>query len=367
MHLIHQLGAGGAENGIINIVNHIDQNQIQSAICAFVGQGSQEGRVNTPQTSLFDLNKKPGNDIGLPFRLRRLLKIWQPDVLHTHAWGTLCEGVLASKMARVPVIVHGEHGTIQDKPRNRSVQRIFWSWVDQVLSVSEAHKNRLAKTIGFKLERIKVIPNGVDTARFSRQKKDPALQAALGIDPNALVIGTVGRFMPVKNQAFLVKAFAEVAAHINNIRLLLVGEGPLHDDLIALEASLKIKGRVVFAGRQSNVPAFLNLMDIFVLPSLSEGMSNTILEAMSCGCPVIATDVGGNPGIVINKKTGRLVPSEDIPALAAAIRQLIENKETRLSYGQAGRVHIEEEYSLAKMLSRYAQLYRDLFEKKWTS
>lgn len=364
MHLIHQLGAGGAENGIINIVNHIDQSKIESAICAFVGQGTQEGRVRTPQTRLFDLNKKPGNDFGLPFRLRRLLKSWQPDVLHTHAWGTLCEGFLAAKMAGVSSIVHGEHGTIQEKARNLPIQRYFWGLTDQLLSVSEAHKMRLSKTVGYPVDNIQVIQNGVDTAHFCYRKKNTALQEMLGLNKEHRIVGTVGRFMPVKNQDFLIKAFRGIVETDDYVSLLLVGDGPLKESLVSLASSLGVLDRVVFSGRRSDVSAVLNLMDVFVLPSLSEGMSNTILEAMSCALPVIATDVGGNPALVKHKKSGLLVPSDDIFTLASAIGNLLKHPELRSVYGQAGRALVESEYSLNKMVSRYEGLYGDLFKQK---
>ncbi len=364
MHLIHQLGAGGAENGIINIVNHIDQDHVESAICAFVGQGSQEKRVDTKQTSLFDLGKKPGNDFGLPFRLSRLLKSWQADIVHTHAWGTLCEGVAGAKLSRVPGLIHGEHGTIQKKRLNLSVQRKVWHLADRVLSVSEPHRSRLAETVEFPKEKILVICNGVDTERFFPAKDRLFTRQALGYKKDDIVIGTAGRFMPVKNQALLIRGFALASKKMANLKLMLVGDGPLKSKLQTLVSDLGMEAQVLFAGRRADMPEVMNTMDLFVLPSLSEGMSNTILEAMSCALPVIATDVGGNPELVRQERTGLLFPSEDPEALAQAIHEMVLFPENRIQYGKAGRTLVEEEYSLKRMVSRYDALYQDVCAAK---
>jgi len=365
MHLIHQLRTGGAENGIINLVNSIDGNRFESAVCAFVGGGAQTKRVDARKTKLIELNKtKNGNDFLLPFRLKKQLDLWQPHILHTHAWGTLCEGFLAAKMARVPVIVHGEHGTIQQQKRNIPVQRFVWGLCTQVLSVSNSHRGKIAATVGFSPDKIKVIPNGVDTGRFCPSPDRDKNKILLGFTPQDRLVGTVGRLVPVKDQQMLIQAFATFVGRYPDAKLILVGDGPLRNELTHLTASLEITEHVHFLGRRSDVPAVLQAMDLFVLPSISEGMSNTILEAMSCGLPVVATNVGGNPEIIVNNVTGRLVQSGDVDELASVLTFLFDHPDRLREMGNSSRKHIEDNYSIRTMINNYERLYQELYQTR---
>lgn len=362
MHLVHQLGAGGAENGIINIVNNIDQHNFQISIATFVDGGALSQRVQQEKCERFTLNKREGNDLLLPFKLRKLFQTWQPHILHTHAWGTLCEGVIGAKLARIPIIIHGEHGTIQEKPINVFVQRQFWRMTNHVLSMSNEHRQRLSSIIGFPESRIVVIPNGVASNCFSNCLDKQSAKKKLGFPPDSFIIGTVGRLVPIKNQKMLIKAFASIAEQYPDTRLLMVGDGPLREELATLAATLNVSSRVTFAGRRNDVPKQLQAMDLFVLPSLSEGMSNTLLEAMSTGIPVIATNVGGNPEVITNRISGMLVKSDDPCQLAATISKLIDNKKLRIQMGQEGRKQIEIKFSLAAMVGNYENLYETLYE-----
>lgn len=365
MHLIHQLRTGGAENGIINLVNYIDGDRFESAVCAFVGGGAQTKRVDVRKTKLIELNKaKNGNDFLLPFRLKKQLDLWKPHILHTHAWGTLCEGYLAAKMARVPVVVHGEHGTLQQQKRNIPVQRFVWGLCTQVLSVSNSHREKIANTIGFSPKKIKVIPNGVDTSRFAPSLDRDKNKILLGFAPRNRIIGTVGRLVKIKNQQMLIQAFATFVGSCPDAKLILVGDGPLRDELTHLASSLGITRHVHFFGRRSDVPVVLQAMDLFVLPSISEGMSNTILEAMSCGLPVVATDVGGNPEIIINNVTGRLVQSGDVDELASILTFLFDHPDRLQEMGNSSRKHIEDNYSIHEMINNYERLYQELYQAR---
>ncbi len=363
MHLIHQLGTGGAENGIINLLNNINTKLFETSICAFVGNGAQTVRLDQGVTRLFELGKRVGNDLTIPIRLRRLFRKWRPHILHTHAWGTLCEGIIGAKLARVPVVIHGEHGTIQHDGRNIYIQRLFWGLTHQILSVSKAHKESLTKTIGYSPRKIKVILNGVDTERFSCKRRNEGLRNSLRIAEKDVVIGTVGRLVPVKNQKMLIKAFAPLARRYSNLKLILAGDGPLKNELSQLAVSLGVSSRVMLLGRRSDIPEILQSMDIFVLTSISEGMSNTILEAMSSWLPVVASNVGGNPELVANNLTGFLFPSNNINALADALKILIEDSVRRKEMGAAGRKIIETEFSLKTMVKNYEKMYINYFRK----
>ena len=360
IHLIHQLGAGGAENGIINLANHIDRQRFEMAICAFVGKGSQTHRLGTDRIELFELNKRAGNDLKLPFLLFRLFRKWRPDIVHTHAWGTLCEGVLAAKVARIPIIIHGEHGTIQQTKRTRYIQKSVWRMTDRVLSVSKYHAQKLARTVGFPVQRITVLPNGVDSDRFQRGNRGRSFVRKA----DDILIGTVGRLVPVKNQMVLIDAFSKLCNQDFNIKLIIVGDGPLRHQLQTVAKDTGCADRIEFLGRRSDVPEIMRAMDIFVLSSYSEGMSNTILEAMSSGLPVVATAVGGNPELVLNGKTGLLVPTNDPEKLERALCLLIRHEEMRKEMGMRGRERVKKYFSLRGMIDNYEKLYLQCYREK---
>lgn len=363
IHLIHQLGTGGAENGLINLVNNLDTSFFEPFICAFQGGGLQTEKVDRSRVELYELSKKDGNDPSFPFHLWRLFKKCRPDIVHTHSWGTLLEGFIAAKMAMIPIVIHGEHGTIQSKPFNIFLQRFFWGKVDHLLSVSNVHANKLAKVIGIQNSKITVIKNGVDTNLFL-QGRSKILRASFGLEPFDVVIGTVGRLVPVKDQASMIYAFSKLSAELPNAKLLIVGDGPLRDELQNLSRTLGVSSKVVFLGRRSDIPDIIRLMDIFVLSSISEGMSNTILEAMSASLPVVATAVGGNTELIVSEKTGLLFPEGDIQKFTDALKEMIINRKRAKDMGVAGRVRVEKEFSLKVMVRNYEDLYKAVARNK---
>ena len=355
MHLIHSLGAGGAENGIINLANKIDREQFEISICSFLQKGSRKKHLKK-DVKLFSMNKKTGNNVTLPFRLSKLFREWKPDIVHTHAWGTMFEGFIGAKLACVPIIVHGEHGTIEIKKRNRYFQRAIWHLFDAVLSVSVNHKKKLASVIEFPEEKIIVLKNGVDTGYFK-----PKPDVNVFDIKDKFIIGTIGRLVPVKNQALLINAFAELHKTIKDIHLIIVGEGPLEKNLQNLTKSLNISPSVSFTGRRFDIADVLNSFDLFVLPSLSEGMSNTILEAMACGIPAIATDVGGNGELIQHGETGLLIESDNLAELLKNIL-LIQNQEgLKERFSRRSVSFIEKHHSLPTMVEQYQNFYHQQF------
>ena len=353
MHLIHSLGAGGAENGIINLANHMDRDRFALSICSFVKNGTREKHLKK-DVPLFTVNKKTGNDLTLPLRLAKLFKTQRPDIVHTHAWGTMFEGFLGAKLARVPFLVHGEHGTIERRKKNRYFQRIIWGYFDAVLSITHNHKKELSKTIGFPEQKITVLQNGVDTDLFC-----PMPGTRIFGMKDKFIIGTIGRLVPVKNQALLLNGFAEAKKKHENLFLVIVGEGSLENSLKEQAGNLRIADDVLFTGRRFDIPQVLNSLDLFVLPSLSEGMSNTILEAMACGLPVIATRVGGNPELIENRKNGILIDSGNIQQMADAILETARDTYLRRHLAEKAIADIGTAFSLGGMVDRYQAFYQN--------
>jgi glycosyltransferase involved in cell wall biosynthesis len=228
-----------------------------------------------------------------------------------------------------------------------------------VLSVSSRLTEKLSATVGFPAHRIVTIRNGVDTHRFTPASRDDARQA-LGLERNELVVGAVGRLLPVKDQQSFLRALGLLARSGLRFTAIIAGDGPLKDELAAVAQAEGLGSRVRLIGERSDVESVLAALDIFVLSSISEGLSNTILEAMASGVPVVATAVGGADELVVHGRTGLLVPSRDEQALAGAIRTLADDPARRAAMGVEGRRRAEEHFSVARMVEAYEDLYVSL-------
>lgn len=363
MHVLHCLGTdgrtGGMEYGVIKLVNAADPARVQSAVCSTRAADPALAKLLDAAVPYYECDARRGNDPWLVAALWRIFRGFRPDIVHTHAWGTLLEGMLAARLARVPVIVHGEHGTLQSKPYQLRLQRFAWRRADRVLSVSSRLAERLAREVGFDLRRIHTIRNGVNLERFG-----PALRAdgrrALGLREEAIAIGTVGRLVEVKDHATLLRAFARVADSDSRPVLFVAGEGPLGTALREQAAALGIASRVRFLGHRDDIDRVLAALDLFVLSSSSEGMSNTILEAMASGVAVVATRVGGADELVVDGVTGVLVPAGDPQMLAAALSRLASDAPLRHGMAVAGLRRAHQEFSLSRMVAGYEDLYDSL-------
>ena len=361
MHLLHTFGVGGMEVGITKLVNGLDPSRIASSICSCRPGDSLKERLR-PGIPLYEFNRRRGNDPLLIGQLVRLFREKRPDVIHTHRWATLCEGLIAARLAGVPYVVHGEHGTLETRRHNAFVQRTVWNRVHRVLSVSSRLAERMARDIGFPLERIEVIRNGVDLERFTPERRLEG-RAALGFQPNQIVIGSVGRLVPVKDQATLLRALAVLRTGGFSFSGVLAGTGPLHGELQSLASALNLKDFNLL-GNRNDVERVLGALDIFVLSSESEGLSNTIQEAMATGLPVVATRVGGADELVEHERTGYLVPARDPQALAGAIANLLKDPARRQRFAQAGCERARQQFGLDRMIREYEQMYLGLASRK---
>jgi sugar transferase (PEP-CTERM/EpsH1 system associated) len=355
MHVVAALRSGGMERGVVKLVNGLDPTRVRSMICSTQPAGPLRDEVEST-VPVFELDRRDGNDIRLPRDLYRLFRRERPDIVHTHAWGTLLEGLLAARLARVPVVVHGEHGTLQLRRYQRYLQRWGWSAADQVLSVSSRLADRMAAQTGFARDRIHTIRNGVDLSRFGAI--EPMLaRAALGVAATSRVIVTVGRLVPVKAHRMLLDSVALLRGRHPDATLILAGDGPLKGPLTEQAAALSLGDSVRFLGERADVETVLAAGDVFVLSSDSEGLSNTILEAMASRLPVVATDVGGAAELVRPGETGWLVRPYSAAALAEALDAALSDGETRQAMGRAGRRRAEAEFGLDAMVRRYERLY----------
>jgi len=355
-HVVLSLQPGGLENGVVNVINGLDPERFESSVCCLKRGGEFARRIADPRVQVHEMGWVGGNDLRLPFRLARLFRESGTQIVHTRNAEAFFYGFLGAKLAGVPAIVHSEHGRTFDDRRVRfTLQRWMTRFTDAVFAVSGQLKADLVRHVGLPDHAIDVLYNGVDLDRFGDTSSRERQRAAWGIVPGELVIGSVGRLVPVKNYGLLLRAVAEsgLPAHV-----VLVGEGTQREPLLAQAQALGIHERVHLLGHCDNVNELLPALDIFVLPSLSEGMSNTLLEAMAARLPPLVSDVGGNREIVRDGTDGLVFASGDAAGLGTRLRLLCQDESLRTRLAAAARERVLEAFDIRAMVQRYEQLYQ---------
>lgn len=374
-HVIFRLDYGGLENGLVNLVNGLPEYKYRHAIICIDRVSNLRSRIEKSDVLLISIKKKPGRDIGALVKLYRVFRRLRPAIVHTRNLGAL-DALLPAVLAGVKVRVHGEHGwdisNVDSKNRKYRWLRIMHRpLVTQYVALSKQLQVYLEQAIGVDAERISRIPNGVDTKRFRPAVDRGNLRGDLDtlLGSNIILIGTVGRMEPEKDPLTLIRAFCIAVKHTgmrnSRLRLAIVGDGSLRAAGQKLLIESGLNDMAWMPGARHDIPEFLRTLDLFVLPSLAEGISNTVLEAMASGVPVVATRVGGNPELVIDGETGSLLPPSNPELLAKAIEHYAFDKELRGRLGIAGRRRAESVFELDKMINDYDALYRRLMPKEW--
>jgi sugar transferase (PEP-CTERM/EpsH1 system associated) len=356
-HVVLSLQPGGLENGVVNVVNQLDRRRFASTVCCLKEAGEFARRIEDPRVAVHALGWVGGTDLALAIRLARLFRRTRAQIVHTRNAEAFFHGFVAAKLAGVPAIVHSEHGrSFDDRPLRLAAQRWLTRFTSAVFTVSEQLKSDLVRFTAIPPAAIDVLHNGVDVDRFA--VRDPQSRhrwrTAWGIGIDDSVIGAVGRLAPVKNHALLLRA---VAGSRSGAHVVIVGEGPERESLQALADGLGIASRVRFAGHSDDVRSDLAGFDVFALPSRSEGMSNTLLEAMAASLPVVVSDVGGNPEIVRDGVDGLIFRNGDGQGLAQCLDRLCADAALRVRLGGAGRDRVAASFSIRAMVERYEILY----------
>ncbi len=356
VHVVNRLDYGGLENGLVNLINRLPQHEFSHTIIALTDCSDFQRRLK-PAVKVVALHKKPGNSPGYLFRIWKILRREKFDILHTRNLACL-ETQLAGFLARVPVRIHSEHGwDVYDlhgtNRRYRLLRRLFRFVVHHYIVVSRQLEEYLVKEIDIPPERLSRICNGVDVDCF--QPQDITKENA------QFVIGSVGRLEQVKDHMTLVRAFGILAGKSDRqLHLVLVGDGSMREQLAGWLCEQGLQSCSSFAGARDDIPDVLKGFDVFVLPSLAEGVSNTILEAMAAGLPVIATEVGDNGALVVQGRTGFLVPAQDPEAMAEKLAEYLQHRDLVEAHGRAARKRAEEEFSLDGMVGHYREVYSGL-------
>lgn len=369
VHVIHRLATGGLENGLVNLINRTPPGHYRHAVVCLADAGPFSHRITRDGVTIVSLNRRPGHSFKLYWRLWSVLRGLRPSVVHTRNLAAL-EGQVPAFFVVGARRVHGEHGRdmFDLHGANRKynlLRRAIRPLVQRYIAVSKDLASWLVTTVGVRPEQVRHIYNGVAQDIFHpRCGERPDLAPSEFLPSDALVVGTVGRLAEVKDQATLVRAFAAALRHKPEwkarLRLVIVGEGPMRSELESCVRDEGVEELVWLAGDRDDVPNLLRMMDIFVLPSLGEGISNTILEAMASGLPLIATRVGGNPELVDEGKNGQLVPPADADALTRAICVYAEDAALVRRHGQAGLAKVTECFGWDRCVESYLSVYDEL-------
>ena len=370
LHVIDRLAVGGTEHGIVKVIQGLSGNSFEHHICTVRGFDKSFAQMHGLEKKVSVAGRSNSGFQFLMFGLARIMRELRPHIVHSRNWGAI-EAIPAARLARVPVAIHSEHGYELDMlaglpGRRRIFRRAAYAAADFVFTVTEELRNYHARQAWLPAERIGVLRNGVDTVRFApRPGEREEIRRRLCLAEKCIVVGTVGRMVSIKDHASLLQAAEILIGRGINIQLLLVGSGPelsRHREFV--DASPRLSGRVTFVGSATDVPALLNAMDVFVLPSLREGMSNTLLEAMASGLPVVATRVGGNPELVEDERSGWLFRPGDVADLVARLERLALDSALCQVLGQAARRRAIQHFSLEGMIAAYRDMYLDLAGKR---
>ncbi|MBV9082417.1 MAG: glycosyltransferase [Acidobacteriaceae bacterium] len=352
MHIVLALNVGGLERLLANLSGCQAMRDFDQLVCCLDELGTLAPEIERNGAKVFIERRGPGFDFQLVFRLARLLRGEHVAAVHTHALDPMLYGALAARLAGVPVRVHTQHSAFLDScsRADRWKFQLASRSFTHLIAVSEQTRQGMLRS-GASRKRTHTILNGIQPRRNMR---DITTRKSA-----RLVIGSVGRLSPEKGIDRLIRAFAALHSRYPAAALHIVGDGPERSSLEALARELCVAASVKFLGRSSDVFSALQMMDIFVLPSLTEGIPLALLEGMSARLPVIATAVGGVPEVVVDGVSGMLIPPNDVPALTNALGRLMADSAVRESLAKNAVARVEQQFSLAAMANKYRSIYQE--------
>ena len=357
LHVVFSLDPGGMENGVVNLARGLNGG-FETHFCCLERPGAFVERLPRPDR-VYVLDKPKGFHASAVLRLSKLIHRLKPDVIHTHNLGPLIYSSMATAGGLFRPILHGEHSLLTDDecgPRRVRQRKVCYRACKKAHSVSEGLRQQLIE-LGLPGGKIATVLNGVDADKFSPDSKEKARQD-LNLPVRAKVLGLVGRFGPFKRHAAFLEAFEQLAARNPDLHVLIVGGGgPEKDRIHAQVADSSHKNRIHLAGFQNDLPRFYRAMDLLVVPSINEGLSNAVLEAMACGVPALANATCGNSEIIINGCDGVIADLATSQKIATEVDKVITRSQELPLMGQRARESVVQNFSLTKMMENYQRLY----------
>lgn len=357
LHITPGMGVGGIPSVIKTLFDYGDHDRFEySVLCLnYVGDVGEQMIRDGYDVTLLDMEN---TSIYLgSLRVRDHLKAGNFDVVHTHNTEACIDGVSAAAWSRVPTIIHTDHArNYPDKLRYILAERLMFRFATKVVGVSDHTSECLVEHHRIDRRKLLTIPNGIDGKVFSGPRSRAFIEAE-GLPHEDRYLGIACRLVDQKSIPDLLKAMSIIAPRIPDVRLLIVGQGPLRESLEASLPELGIEDRVHFLGVRHNMPELLAALDIFVLPSIWEGLPMVILEAMAAGCPIVATSVGGVPTAVRDGVNGLVVPSRRPDLFAEALEKALGDPELLERFSDETRRVFREDFSAERMTEKYEALY----------
>ena len=377
-HVLYRFDVGGLETVMIELINALGKDMFRHIVVCLTEDTVFKQRITVPGVEVYALHKRPGKDLGCYLRLWNLFRRHRPDLVQTYNIGTI-DAAVPAWLAGIRAIVHSEHGRNADDPTGKNIKynllrRLLSPIIGRYVAVSDDLNRWLVEVVRLPARKVVRIYNGVQVdhdllAGISETQRRDSLPKGFATRAS-LVFMNVGRLDPVKNQSGLIQAFSYAAGQLGSasqsLRLVIVGDGPESKELKRLIQASGVASQILMTGSRNDIHCLLAAADVFVSSSITEGISMTILEAMACALPVIATAVGGNPEVVVDGKTGLLVHSQEPQELAKAMYRYVDDRELAVRHGIAGRVRLLERFNHERMVDSYIELYGSLIRKDLT-
>ncbi len=368
---ITDLPRDGAQRQLLELVKGLDKKRFRPVVLTFRSGGSMEAEFKAiPRVRLISLERKKKSDFLYVFKVLRLLRRLEADVVQPFLTPATFYGLIPALLSHTPVKIVTERSGIglRNAPLGYRLylraEDFLTRYADIVVANSEAGREYLIKR-GIAPERVKVIYNGLNVTRLNSNGKDvERIRQALGLPTGGQVVGIMARLFPVKRHDIFLQAAALVNQAIPETRFAIVGDGPWRSYLEALSQKLGLESKVAFLGEQREVGPYLAAFDVAALTSETEGCSNSVLEAMAVGKPVVATDVGGNRELIDNGETGFLVPFGDPKALSEAIIRLLRDPVLARMIGERAKERTIHRFSLENMVNQYESLYETALKQR---
>jgi glycosyltransferase involved in cell wall biosynthesis len=371
LQVVNGLAIGGAEKKLLELVKHLDKKRYSIIVCSIGQGGPLQKDFEVLDIDVVVCHKRNKFDLSLINKVAHLIRECEIDIVQTTLLLADIVGAFAARWSgrRPPVVSwetvsHGENDILRTKRRHVWAYKAAMKRVDRIVAVSQEIQYSLIERRHIAPEKIELIPYGVDLRKYTRRNGTFDKRGELKIGGDRVVIGTVARVEPYKGVAYLQQAAVQLVRQHPKIDFLFVGDGSLRKELESEVRALGLAHRIRFLGFRNDVHEIMNVFDIFVLPSLSEGLPNVILEAMASCKPVIASAVGGIPEAIVEGETGLLVPPGDSEAIVAAIKKLLGHNAIALRMGEAGRRRVEQFFSLQREVASFDRLYQKLLSEK---
>lgn len=369
MYVFASLPVGGAEELVLATVRHLNRKQFKPLVCSLTEKGPMGEQIERSDTEVFALHRMRAKwfDPGIILDLQRLFRLRNVHIVHTHLYHGGLYGRLAARLAGIPCVIATFHNVYPKRRiRHHLVNWVLAKLTDQIIAVSEAVRDDIVRHDRIPPSRIVVLPNALELGKFIRIDKSRA-RSELGITGETFLIGVIAKLEIQKGHRYLLEALHLLKPLDRAMKVLLLGGGTQEDLLRRMAEEMDLLDYVIFGGVRRDIPRVLSAIDLLILPSLWEGLPIVLLEALAMEVPVVATDVGGNPTIIIPGKTGLLVPPADAGALAGAVGYAMANPDALKDMAKIGRSHVELNFSIESHVAQLEGIYRRVLEQRGQS